>query len=598
MRDRKKRNIIIGSLCCLLVFMGIGYAILSQTLNISGIANMKGNWNVKITNMELLSENKTGRAEEVSHSFTDTTATFTADLYMPGDSIEYRVTVENQGNIDALLKSITPTTTNRSEGIKFSHSEIDNTVLTAGKTITFTMKVEFLESATSIPDVENVKYNLELVYVQYDGKSEYTPAVETTDESCFIVDSEGTLLHYNYDCGTDVVVPATVNGTAVKTIAGGAFNDKSMSFVVGVSGSKIIVFDNEDFQKYLNAINKTVDSTNHVDIDGNTYQVYMYDDANISDAIYTSPRDLITAYGTDNGYKLTDSDGSITVEASTTDPNFYVFKYPYEDNPYGYICDTQEICEKVKKYIRDNDPASPGDDLTYSEYVGYDSGEAINSMPFSPLSTNHYLSKETDLDAKVFINFMAGGKFSETEEGYLTSTSTLNPLNTLDFSNAIYLEEFAYVGVAGLTVDKLVMPPNIEFINFGAFASNHIGNLVFPENSKLKAIGQSAFKYSQISSIEIPASVKSIGGEAFKNCKITNLTFETGSQLIAIYSNYGAFEGNNLTQVRMPSTLKYMTRRTFDNNPNLTQITLTSPTDLEGWTNGSTVDGKTVVYER
>ncbi len=177
MRDRKKRNIIIGALCCLLVFMGIGYAILSQTLNISGIANMKGNWNVKITNMELLSENKTGRAVEVSHSFTDTTATFTADLYMPGDSIEYRVTVENQGNIDALLKSIIPTTTNRSEGIKFSHSEIDNTVLTAGKTITFTMKVEFLENATSIPNVENVKYNLELVYVQYDGKSEYTPAV-------------------------------------------------------------------------------------------------------------------------------------------------------------------------------------------------------------------------------------------------------------------------------------------------------------------------------------------------------------------------------------------------------------------------------------
>ena len=47
MRDRKKRNIIIGSLCCLLVFMGIGYAILSQTLNISGIVNMKGNIDVK-----------------------------------------------------------------------------------------------------------------------------------------------------------------------------------------------------------------------------------------------------------------------------------------------------------------------------------------------------------------------------------------------------------------------------------------------------------------------------------------------------------------------------------------------------------------------
>ena len=587
MRDRKKRNIIIDALCCLLVFMGIRYAILSQTLNISGIARMQGNWNVRITNMELLSENKTGRAEEVSHSFTDTTATFTADLYMPGDSIEYRVTVENQGNIDALLKSITPTTTNKSEGIKFSHSEIDNTVLTAGKTITFTMKVEFLEDATSIPNVENVKYNLELVYVQYDGVSAYTPAVETTDESCFIVDSEGTLLHYNYDCGTDVVVPATVNGTAVKTIAPGAFSGKSMSIVEGTK--KIIVYDNEDFQKYLNAINKTVDSsTNQVDIDGTTYQVYMYDDANISDAIYTSPRDLITANGTNNGYKLTDSDGTITVEASTTDPNFYVFGLPY-----GYICDTQEICEKVKKYIRDNDPARPGDDLTYSEYVGYDRADAINSMSFSPLSTNYYLSKETDLDAKVFINLMDGAKFSETEEGYLTRSSTLN---TLDFSNAIYLEEVAYLGVYQLTVDKLVLPPNIEFINAGAFIGNHIGNLVFPENSKLKAIGLGAFQTSQISSIEIPASVKSIGMSAFYNCGITNLTFEKGSQLIAIYPY--VFLDNNLTQVRMPSTLKYMATNTFSDNPNLTQITLTSPTDIDGWPNGSTVDGKTVVYER
>ena len=49
MRDRKKRNTIIGVLCCLLVFMGVGYAILSQTLTINGIGNVKGNWNVEIT---------------------------------------------------------------------------------------------------------------------------------------------------------------------------------------------------------------------------------------------------------------------------------------------------------------------------------------------------------------------------------------------------------------------------------------------------------------------------------------------------------------------------------------------------------------------
>ena len=40
MRDRKKRNITIISLCCLLVFMAVGYAVLSQTLNIDGTANL------------------------------------------------------------------------------------------------------------------------------------------------------------------------------------------------------------------------------------------------------------------------------------------------------------------------------------------------------------------------------------------------------------------------------------------------------------------------------------------------------------------------------------------------------------------------------
>ena len=178
MRDRKKRNIVIGVLCCLLLVMGIGYAILSQTLNISGIANMKGNWNVRITNMELLSENKTGRAEEVSHSFTDTTATFTADLYMPGDSIEYRVTVENQGNMDAVLNDIKQTKTNQHKDIKFSNSLIGTEVLTAGSTMTFTMKVEFLESGEAIPDIEKTEYKIELVYIQYNG-GEYTPPAQS-----------------------------------------------------------------------------------------------------------------------------------------------------------------------------------------------------------------------------------------------------------------------------------------------------------------------------------------------------------------------------------------------------------------------------------
>ena len=178
MKDRKKRNIIIGALCSLLVFMGIGYAILSQTLNISGTANMQGNWSVKITNMKLLEANKTGRAENVSNTFTDTTASFEANLWMPGDSIEYEVTVENQGNIDAVLKDIIQTKTNKDKNLKFSNSLIGTEVLTSGSKMSFTMKAEIPEEAETLPEVKESKYEIQLIYIQYNG-GEYTPPAQS-----------------------------------------------------------------------------------------------------------------------------------------------------------------------------------------------------------------------------------------------------------------------------------------------------------------------------------------------------------------------------------------------------------------------------------
>ena len=178
MKDRKKRNIIIGALCSLLVFMGIGYAILSQTLNISGTANMQGNWSVKITNMKLLEANKTGRAENVSNTFTNTTASFEANLWMPGDSIEYEVTVENQGNIDAVLKDIIQTKTNKDKNLKFSNSLIGTEVLTSGSKMSFTMKVEIPEEAETLPEVKESKYEIQLIYIQYNG-GEYTPPAQS-----------------------------------------------------------------------------------------------------------------------------------------------------------------------------------------------------------------------------------------------------------------------------------------------------------------------------------------------------------------------------------------------------------------------------------
>ena len=630
MRDRKKRNIIIGSLCCLLVFMGIGYAILSQTLNISGIARMQGNWNVKITNMELLSDNKTGRAEEVSHSFTDTTATFEANLYMPGDSIEYRVTVENQGNIDALLKSITPTTTNRSEGIKFSHSEIDNTILTAGKTITFTMKVEFLEDATSIPKVDNVKYNLELVYVQYDG-GEYTPAVEPAEESCFMISDDGTLLSYDKSCGTDnVVIPAKINNIPVKRVAIMAFASIGVSAQTS-TGEYIYIFKNEETKTKYIEISRKEGSTD-AEISEIMQTSYIYGSAELNALKLKTRKDYVIENG--DKYKINkDATGSIKLEKTTsTDYDFIHYDNEYQFD-YWYYCVTSEKCELLKEYFRSKDPAR-NYGITDSSYYEYLYPYELTSNTITRL---HHFGMLNNLE---YISFDG--------LGYLYGV-----FKALDFSQAIYMEELTPYATAMLTSDdsqqlisKVILPPNIKTINLPfakevIFPSNSITevispgtfsieSIVFPKT--LKAIGNAALLESSLTSVVIPSSVVRIGSNAFTGPRlgqgnITSLKFEKDSHLIAIYgsdgSEYdaGAFEGNKLSNVIIPksveyigyhvfarnnlttvsfeanSKLKYMDSSVFGRNSNPINLTLTTPTDLSNWPAG-TNNNITVVYER
>ena len=628
MRDRKKRNIIIGALCCLLVFMGIGYAILSQTLNISGIARMQGNWNVRITNMELLSENKTGRAEEVSHSFTDTTATFTADLYMPGDSIEYRVTVENQGNIDALLKSITPTTTNKSEGIKFSHSEIDNTVLTAGKTITFTMKVEFLEDATSIPNVENVKYNLELVYVQYDG-GEYTPAVETTEEDCFDVSENGTLRYYNHACGIDnVVVPAKVNDIPIKRVSAYAFAEPFLILGEDESGSKLGFFTKEQYEK-----NKTESDEYGTAYFKGSAEFASFTPLTLEESLSNEQSEKFRVYK--------DEYNIIKIEINET--NYNMIGY-YNSSGYGgyWICNDLDTYNLFREYLRSKDPAKEVG-ITEETYYEYSNYEINVENPKKGYSSNYYTN---------FLNtYIKGNLPSEFEWSYspghniMIFVEHISKIKKVDLSNAIYIEGRGNSPSAFANVSEIVFPPNIEF---GCIDAEKI---TFTKDTKLKVfcVGQSS------TSVSIPDSVVSIPGNAFNyNRTLSSINFGSNSKLVAIYNGRwnddndgGAFEATGLTSITLPKSLQYIGPATFDgsklqtvtfaersklkyigtyafrgnqltntglgklpssltglatdafsNNPDLTQITLTSPTDLEGWTNGSTVDGKTVVYER
>ena len=150
------------------------------------------------------------------------------------------------------------------------------------------------------------------------------------------------------------------------------------------------------------------------------------------------------------------------------------------------------------------------------------------------------------------------------------------------------------------------IPSSVVSIFQGAFKDSNLSSLTFDKNSNLIALysmdGGSyvgAFENNNLQTITIPKSVQYIGDNTFKNNKLTTVKFEEGSKLKTIGNS--AFSTNQLTNTglgKLPSSLTTLDRAAFSGNSNLTQITLTSPTDIEGWTNGSTVNGKTVVYER
>ncbi len=581
MRDRKKRNIIIGALCCLLVFMGIGYAILSQTLNISGIANMKGNWNVKITNMELLSENKTGRAVEVSHSFTDTTATFTADLYMPGDSIEYRVTVENQGNIDALLKSITPTTTNRSEGIKFSHSEIDNTVLTAGKTITFTMKVEFLEDATSIPKVDKLTYNLELVYIQYDGKSEYTPAVETTENSCFMISNDGTVFSYDKSCGSDIVVPAKINGIPVKRTTSTWLSSNGIGVAIlkndneNEEGASAYIFQNED--KYATFLKQICEgecdeaTKNELKNMAYIYGTVEYNSLNFDTSSYTLK-------ALSDGAKCrvyTDSNKTIKIESGTSSNyNMVTFGGECDGGDALKLTTNTESFELLKKYYREKDlGAKYGVSNEYYEYVD---GPPIRNDDYALYATG--IGVDTNIINS--INF-GDAIYMESFDGCKNYDENNTPLKSITLPPNITVITSTVLGMDDdvISVEKVIFPENskTEVVSYGFKNVKSIENLP----STLKVIGKRAFEgdegnndFKPTASVTIPKSVVKIGPYAF-NSVLKSLAFEKGSNLVSIgtltvesYYGYGysVFCGGIISNVTIPKSVKYIAPGAFADN--------------------------------
>ncbi len=164
----RQRNYIILGLCSILLVMAAGYAAFRSQLTINGTSNITSEFKVLITDIQ--SKTLSGAATDAeAPSHTETTATFKTNLVSPGDSMQYDITVENQGNIDAVLESI-DVNTSENEAILFETSGIKRgDKLLPEESDLLTVVVIYNPEITDQPENLNSEVTVTLNYVQDDG---------------------------------------------------------------------------------------------------------------------------------------------------------------------------------------------------------------------------------------------------------------------------------------------------------------------------------------------------------------------------------------------------------------------------------------------
>lgn len=106
-RRINKKNLIV---IIIILFISIGFAYLSTTLNISGITNIKSNnWNIYYDNIQYIRGQEFELVSPTTSGTNTTNISYTINLLEPGDVYKFNVDIVNGGTIDAMVKVVTDT---------------------------------------------------------------------------------------------------------------------------------------------------------------------------------------------------------------------------------------------------------------------------------------------------------------------------------------------------------------------------------------------------------------------------------------------------------------------------------------------------------
>ena len=200
MRTRQKQRIIIGTLCTVIIGLAVGYAVLSQQLNIQGTSGITSDFNIVFINIEEINQiPESGNPNDFDNGILGGLGTTThdittlkaqvvnehqidlnVDMKKPGAMGVYEITVENTGKLDGYISDITGLEeANASEpmDIRFTlYNFKENQKIRVGEVKKFVLIVYWNEEATAIPDTSK-NLTLDLTVTQYSPQEQDRPDV-------------------------------------------------------------------------------------------------------------------------------------------------------------------------------------------------------------------------------------------------------------------------------------------------------------------------------------------------------------------------------------------------------------------------------------
>lgn len=156
MNLKKDRKFMVLGLLAMVSVIAMGYAIFSEALNISGTADITGTFNVEFNTAEVNTFSPDSPGATASISGDKNTLTLNVpSLHKPTSFVLYDVTVRNTGTINAELLSVN-FTGNTDPDITITYPAFPTgTVLAAGDTYSFTVRVEWASGSTASPKTLN-----------------------------------------------------------------------------------------------------------------------------------------------------------------------------------------------------------------------------------------------------------------------------------------------------------------------------------------------------------------------------------------------------------------------------------------------------------